>query len=381
MSATTTETQTSPPQTPQTPEFTVLNRVASIPMISSSLVTINEALSTNTYTRSSYIHAKELSTSAYKLTEPLQVKLAPLIVRADTYANKAVDAVESRYPYPFKAQPEEVATYVRERKESTTNYVSERVNHVNKAIDEKVKTPAYNVVHGIDRRFAPIVDYFEVTVSRLNNSEAGPSTPPDAQYQYQRALALSKTLGENIYDYSNEQLKHFQAQSVIAQKASETAASISTVASSSLASAQNRIHTLSDTMLAELQKLQASTNSLTTSLQASLQNSASQLQSQLPSQIQQSYADLSAALTSTVNELTTIITTKDLPLQEKVARVGKEVQERVHPLLETVKKGVSEVLARSKEARVVAEPAAEPKEAEAEVKEANGNGHAPVASE
>ncbi|KAF4618483.1 hypothetical protein D9613_009746 [Agrocybe pediades] len=336
MSGTATETQTAQPQTPHAPEITVLSRVASIPMIQSSLGTLNDALSTNTYTRSSYNQAKEISTTAYKLTEPLQVKLAPLIVVADSYANKAVDAVESRYPYPFKVQPEEVASYVRSQKENTTNYV-------NKTIDEKVKAPAYSVVHDIDQRFAPLVNYFE---SRLANAEAGPSAP-DAQYQYQRALALSKTLRENLYEYSHEQLKHLQAQSVLAQKASETASSISGIASSSLATARTRIHSLSDNMLAELQKLQASTSSLTASLQTSFHSSTSQMQSQIP-QIHQSYADLSAALTSTVNDLAAILTTKDLPLQEKVAKVSKEVQERVHPLLETVKKGVSEVLARSK---------------------------------
>ncbi|KAF9477880.1 lipid droplet-associated perilipin protein [Pholiota conissans] len=339
-------------------------------MISSSLTTLNEALSNNSYTRSPYAHAKELSISAYKLTEPLQVQLAPLIVRADGYANKAVDAVESRYPYPFKAQPEEVVTLVRERRESTTNYVTERVNDVNKAIDAKVKTPALNVAHDIDQRFAPIVDYFAVAVSRLNSSEAGPSTPPDAQYQYQRALALSKTLRENIYEFSNEQLKQFQAQSVIAQKASETAHSISAVASSSLANAQTRIHTLSDTMLAELQKLQTSTTELSASLQNTLSNSATQFQSQVP-QIQQSYADLTAAISATVNELSTIITTKDLPVQEKVTRVSKEVQDRVHPLLEAVKKGVSEVLSRVK-------PTEETKESDKPMVNGNGtNGHAP----
>ncbi len=68
----------------------------------------------------------------------------------------------------------------------------------------------------ISQRFAPIVDYFEGAISRLNTSEAGPSTPPDAQYQYQRALALSKTLGDNLYVYSEQQLKYLQAQSVIA---------------------------------------------------------------------------------------------------------------------------------------------------------------------
>ncbi len=230
MSATTTEQQSA-----QAPEVTILARVASIPMISSSLTSLNEVLSSNTYTRSPYAHAKELSTTAYKLTEPLPSQILRRSSCAqDGYANKAVDAVVSRYPYPFKAQPEDVVTLVRERRESTTHYVSERVNDVNKAIDARVKTPAFNVAHDIDQvsrppcvhsstitelisqRFAPIVDYFEGAISRLNTSEAGPSTPPDAQYQYQRALALSKTLGDNLYVYSEQQLKYLQAQSVIA---------------------------------------------------------------------------------------------------------------------------------------------------------------------
>ena len=142
------------------------------------------------------------------------------------------------------------------------------------------------------------------------------------------------------------------------QKASETAQSITAATSSSLASAQSRVTSLSDNMLVELDKLQKSGASLTASLQTTLQNSASQIQSQIP-QIQQSYADLSAALSSTANELSCIITNHELPLQEKVSRIGKEVGERIQPLLESVKRGVSEVLARSA-------PHTNP---------ANGNGH------
>lgn len=129
---------------PPAPEITIFNRVASIPMISSSLQTINDMLNKNAYTRHPYAQAKELSSTAYKLTEPIQVRLASLIIRADGMANKAVDVVEARYPYPFKAQPGEVANYVRERKNST-------IDGVNKAIDDRVKTPALNVAQGIDQ--------------------------------------------------------------------------------------------------------------------------------------------------------------------------------------------------------------------------------------
>ena len=130
------------------------------------------------------------------------------------------------------------------------------------------------------------------------------------------------------------------------QKASETAQSITAATSSSLASAQSRVTSLSDNMLVELDKLQKSGASLTASLQTTLQNSASQIQSQIP-QIHQSYTDLSAALSSAASELRGIITNQELPLQERLGRVGTEVCDRIQPLLESMKNGVSKVLARS----------------------------------
>ena len=131
MSPTTTQTQTQNAEA-QAPSITIITRVTSIPMISSGLDTINDALTTNAYTRFPYIHAKALSNTAFKLTGPIQNVLAPIIVRVDGIANMAVDVVESRYPYPFKAKPEEVR------------------ENMNKAIDEKVRTPALNVAQDID---------------------------------------------------------------------------------------------------------------------------------------------------------------------------------------------------------------------------------------
>lgn len=142
-------------ETQSPPELTIFNRVASIPLISSGLGAVDGALASNVFTRSPYTTAKGFSSTAYKYTEPLQIRLAPYIARADGYANKAVDVVESRYPYPFKAKPEEVATLIQERRQSAAEYVNARradaVNVANKTIDDKVKTPAYNVAQGIDQ--------------------------------------------------------------------------------------------------------------------------------------------------------------------------------------------------------------------------------------
>lgn len=162
MSSTTTETRTrstsakAPSANYQAPpQITVLNRVASIPLVSSSLDTINVTLISNAYTCSPYNLAKGLSNTALKISEPIQVRMAPLITRVDCYANMAVDMVESRYPYPFKAKPEEVASLVRERRDSATQYVNERrtnvMNVANKTIDDNLKSPALNVAQGIDQ--------------------------------------------------------------------------------------------------------------------------------------------------------------------------------------------------------------------------------------
>jgi hypothetical protein len=77
------------------PPLTFLTRVASIPLVSSSLRAVDQTLASNPYTRLFYPIVKELSSTACKYTEPLQIRLVPFINYADGYANKAVDYVEA----------------------------------------------------------------------------------------------------------------------------------------------------------------------------------------------------------------------------------------------------------------------------------------------
>jgi lysyl-tRNA synthetase class I len=123
-------------------------------MISSSLLTIEDTLISNPYTRQPYCTAKGLSTTAYRFTVSFQI-LAPLFGMADQIANKAVDVVESRCPYPFTAKPEDVAQLVRERTEYASQYVRERrqsaVTMANKNFDERVMSPVVQVAEGIDQ--------------------------------------------------------------------------------------------------------------------------------------------------------------------------------------------------------------------------------------
>lgn len=134
------EAQTQPPAT----ELTILTRVASIPLIADSLGAVHQTLSTNPYTRSPYATAQGLSKYALGYTEPLQKTIAPLLVRADGLANKGLDVVESRYPYPFKTPTEDIVKDLRGRSDQARDIA-------NKTIDEKVKSPAITVAQGIDQ--------------------------------------------------------------------------------------------------------------------------------------------------------------------------------------------------------------------------------------
>ncbi|THH27537.1 hypothetical protein EUX98_g6656 [Antrodiella citrinella] len=295
------------------PEITIINRVAAIPLVASSLNTIHSTLTNNTYTRGSYAQAQGISKAALSYAEPIQKTFAPLITRADGFANMGLDAVESRYPYPFKTPTEDIMKDLKGRGDYAYDIA-------NKTLDEKVKSPALYVAQGIDQmrstqRFTPVVDYFQVAVQKIqpkNGTTTEASSEPP-KYQYQRALSLSKGLSEQVYTYSTEQINQIKAQNVLVQRASDAAQRVTAVASSSYGAAQEKVHTLSDVMLQELHKVQASTSTL-------------------PSTVQASFHDITAHLSTTITELSNILTSPE-PLPDRVHKVRDTVQERVQPLL------------------------------------------------
>ena len=213
-----TETQSAP----AAPELTILNRVASIPLVNDSLSAVHASLISNPLTRSPYNTAQAISSTALRYSEPFATKLAPIIVRADGFANKGLDVVESRYPYPFTVQSEDILKALKDRSEYARGVA-------NKTIDERVRSPAYSAAQGIDqvrmplflsfgrnssalsqKRLAPVVDYL---VSRLGTQEGASQT--ESKYQYQRAYALSRDLKDQILDYSNAQLHQLQTSSAL----------------------------------------------------------------------------------------------------------------------------------------------------------------------
>jgi hypothetical protein len=319
-----TETQSAP----AAPELTVLNRVASIPLVNDSLSLVHTSLISNPLTRSPYNTAQALSSTALRYSEPFASKLAPIIVRADGYANKGLDAVESRYPYPFTVQSEDILKALKDSSEYARDVA-------NKTLDARLRTPAYSAAQGIDQRLAPVVDYF---VSLLGTQTQEGASQTESKYQYQRAYALSRDLKDQLLDYSNTQLHQLQNSSVLVQRATETAKSIQNLASTGVVAAQAKVSTLSDTMVCELQKVQAATAAL-------------------PANLQASFKPVQEKISTTISDLSGVIKS-DLPVNEKVNKVRATVQDHVTPVLETAAARLQDAI-RSLTPRADAEAARE----------------------
>ena len=144
MTSTETSTSTTPDASQQPPTLTIFSRVANIPLVNESLTTIHTVLVNNHYTSVPYVTVQNLGKSVYHISEPIQVRLAPVLIRADGLANKSLDAVQSYYPTPFTITSEELRKEVRERREHA-------YNTANKALDDRVRTPAYSAAQAIDQ--------------------------------------------------------------------------------------------------------------------------------------------------------------------------------------------------------------------------------------
>ncbi|KAG2069556.1 hypothetical protein BDR04DRAFT_1021134 [Suillus decipiens] len=225
------------------PEIMVLNCIASIPLVASSLEQINAILEKSMFTCFPYHAAQTFISTTYSCSEPIQIHLSPLIACADNIANKGLNAVESRYPYPFQAK-KEVASYVRKTAGKTV---------------ENFKSPAACVAEGIDKRIA----------EKMSNESSLSSESSDSQFQYQRMINIYKYLKDNAYIYSPEHLKQVQRQSILVQCVTMIAQSIADIASKKIEidNAQMNFYIVAKQLILAMVKIQKSTAKLPQAMQ------------------------------------------------------------------------------------------------------------------
>ncbi|QRV90957.1 lipid droplet-associated perilipin protein [Ceratobasidium sp. AG-Ba] len=359
-----TETQTATPAHP--PQLTSVNRVGKIPLVNDTLVSLDSILSQNAYSKRLYSAAQAYSERAYNLSAPVQVRLAPVIGRADGYANKGLDALESRWPYPFHVSTEEVVGTLKQGPDAAYGIYAAYADAASKAYESRVKAPAYGLVVRADSTLTPIVDRLEVVVSKLHGeapSSASSSSSSDSETtserQVARAFRLSLDLKDQIIVLSSDQFKQLQQNNVYVQRATETLYNLTTSITTFSHDSNARAHQLSQSVLTELE---------------SINHAAQTRKEALPGQ----YSALKEAVGSTLAEVRGIINEANVPVGEKAVKVRDVVIGHVQPVLHQVveegKKLIGRAQVEGTDAKTYAESVKEGKATE--VGEAKENGTA-----
>ncbi|KAL1734965.1 hypothetical protein EV714DRAFT_201366 [Schizophyllum commune] len=278
------KTLTTPDPPPLAGKFTIFQRVYGIPLVAAAIDKLHETLSTNR-------------------------RLTPLIGRVDDFANTIFDLAETRFPYLFYATPEDIMNVAYERRATF-------FGDAQMTLDEGIKRPALHVAEGIDERLEPLLDYYEDHIEPLGDKSARSTRPneqievQETQYQYQRALNLTKALLERITSVPSNQ---WQQTSFLFQRS------------------VIQVQELSDAMLAQLHALQRTISYLATSMQRSVTAAQKQLRITLVEAVN--------ALSATIADLQTTMTSEELTTGERIDRVVDLTTSRINPLLERVKAG------------------------------------------
>ncbi|KAG8993320.1 hypothetical protein FRB93_002039 [Tulasnella sp. JGI-2019a] len=314
---------------PSPPEIKSLDRVTSIPLVHDGIAAVQSTL--QTYVPTAYAYGAALSNTAYNLSSPIQTKLAPLIAGADGYALKGLDAAEKNFPTPFTIKTEEVVESARKRKDDAINAVT---------------SPVYGLANGVDSSLTPIVDRLEVAIHKLGPS--GSQTEPDSTVappepvngtQVGRLYNLSVDLRDRVYDLSTEQLKQLQSQNVYIQTAADKVNTLNSGLAASYGSAKGKSIEL-------VQHTQIQAQTYTHDILAELEK-IKDLTLALPKQVQAKLPAVQAGIQDTVAELTAIVKS-DIPVGEKVSKVGTTVQEKVHPLLVQTSQAIQTYITEAK---------------------------------
>ncbi|GHJ84293.1 hypothetical protein NliqN6_0695 [Naganishia liquefaciens] len=90
------------------PDVKFVQRVGNIPLVAGGIEKFESVVNSTQITSSMYATAGAIAAKGLDVASPLITTAAPLINKADDYANQGLDMVESRFPSAFKATPNDV---------------------------------------------------------------------------------------------------------------------------------------------------------------------------------------------------------------------------------------------------------------------------------
>jgi hypothetical protein len=126
---------------------TSLKRVYNIPLVADSITSLHETLLANGLTRSPYNLGLTIGEKALNLSQPIQDRLAPVINRADGLANKGLDVVQARYPYPFETSSQEIYRDLKAYPDHAVEVAQKTAQNVALDIDNVFEFTSHEISH------------------------------------------------------------------------------------------------------------------------------------------------------------------------------------------------------------------------------------------
>jgi hypothetical protein len=339
------------------PELTFLQRISEIPLIDGSIGSVKTLHSTVLDRASPFLQRERISstiatvkaasatatTKAVDVTRPYHGHLATALERLDGYAHKGLDKAEEKYPTAFEITTEEFGKVFHERRRTLTQRARELAV---KALEREVREVA---IKRFDEKVgSPFVTYIETQVASRLKVER--STPSEGLDSYKRAVNLSKDVTGGLKVYTSGHLKQIREKNPLADRALETAESLSAVASTSISSFFGRFSSVSEKLNVQLAKLKELSLKVKETTQERVKKTP------LPAPVRKVWDDALVLFEARVKPFVleardTILT--EATRTEKIAKLREQITKEGTPLLLKAKEGSVEFLARSKQAAII----------------------------
>ncbi|WWC85364.1 uncharacterized protein L201_000227 [Kwoniella dendrophila CBS 6074] len=96
------------PSTNEVPNFNIIGKLDSVPVVHDSVTYAQQVLQSNEYTARLYATALALANKSYEVATPVLVRTKPILESADGLAVATFDRAEATFPYPFKTPTQDL---------------------------------------------------------------------------------------------------------------------------------------------------------------------------------------------------------------------------------------------------------------------------------